>query len=199
MSDKEAELTEEDLDEQGWERLTASLEEEIAEAGNQRGLGEEQRAIITEMMLEPLRRGAQEDPGVLTLYLVGFLMVGWVRLGFLPSQLAPFCREPGLELTATFCRLLPTLRDSDRLSPSGASQFWDGLICNATRNWEDAKTAFDLCLEDPSLPLWMRVSALQLKDWHHVRAQEYDAARETLRRLRDNLTVSKSKADYLMG
>lgn len=180
-------------------RLKEYLKEQIAEAEDQRGLADEQRAIINAMILEPLDKGDPESWETWMFFFVGFLMLGWLKLGFLPSQFTPLCGEPGLELTATFFRLFPTQRASDALSPSGVSQFWDGIICEATYNWEDAKTSFDLALKDPSLPQWIQVCALQLKAWHHFRVQEYNAARETLGQLRDNLSVSKPKIDYLMG
>jgi hypothetical protein len=190
---------ENDESQPSWERSKEYLKEKIAEAEDQGGLGDEQRAIINAMILEPLEKGDPESWETWMHFFVGFLMLGWLKLGFLPSQFAPLCDEPGLELTATFFRLFPTQRASDAPSPSGVSQFWDGIICEATYNWEDAKTSFDLALKDPSLPQWIQVCALQLKAWHHFRVQEYDAARETLRQLRDNLSVSKPKVDYLMG
>jgi len=182
-----------------WERLKEHLKEQITETEDQRGLGDEQRAIINGMILEPLEKADQKSWETGMFLFIAFLMVGWVKLGFLPSQLEPLCNKPGLELTATFFRIFPILKASNAPSPSGVSQFWDGIICEAMYSLEDAKTAFDLSLNDLSLPSWIRVSALQLKAWHHVRLQEYDAARETLQQLRDNLSVSKSTVDYLMG
>ena len=185
--------------EPGWEWLKEYLKKQIAEAEDQRGLGDEQRAIINGMILEPLGKADQKSWETGMFLFIAFLMVGWVKLGFLPSQFEPLCHEPGLELTATFFRVFPTSKASNAPSPSGVSQFWDGIICEAMYNWEDAKTAFALSLNDLSLPSWIRVSALQLKAWHHVRLQEYDAARETLQQLRHNLSVSKPTVDYLMG
>ena len=185
--------------EAGWEKLKEYLEEQIVKAKDQQGLADEQLAIINKMILEPLGRIDREPLVLLGALFTAFLMLGWLKLGFLPSQFEPLCHEPGLELTATFFRMFPTSKARDAPSPCGVSQFWDGIICKEMYNWEDAKTAFDLSLKDPSLPPWIRVTALQLKVWHHVRLQEYDTARETLQQLRDNLSVSKPIADYLMG
>ena len=82
-------------------------------------------------------------------------------------------------------KVFPTTEASDAPSPSGMSQFRDGMICNRMDNWNDAKNAFALCLSDPSLAPWVLVTALQLKARPHVRLQEYDTARETLRQLHD--------------
>lgn len=185
--------------EPGREGLKEYLKEQIVKAKDQQGLADEQLAIINKMILEPLGRTDREPLVFLGALFTAFLMLGWLKLGFLPSQFEPLCHEPGLELSATFFRMFPTSKVSDAPSPSGVSQFWDGIICNEMYNWDDAKNAFDLCLSDPSLAPWARVTALQLKAWHHVRLQEYDTARETLQQLRDNLSVSKPTADYLMG
>lgn len=185
--------------EAGWEGLKEYLKDQIVKAKDQQGLADEQLAIINNMILEPLGRTDTEPLVLLGALFTAFLMLGWLKLGFLPSQLEPLCREPGLELSATFFRMFPTSKASDAPSPSGVSQFWDGIISNEMYNWDDAKNAFDLCLSDPSLAPWVRVTALQLKAWQHVRLQEYDIARETLEQLRDNLSVSKPTADYLMG
>ncbi len=182
-----------------WEGLKEYLKDQIVKAKDQQGLADEQLAIIDNMILEPLGRTDTEPLLLLGVLFTAFLMLGWLKLGFLPSQLEPFCHEPGLELSATFFRMVPTSKAGDAPSPSGVSQFWDGIISNEMYNWEDAKNAFDLCLSDPSLAPWVRVTALQLKVWHYVRLQEYDTARETLDQLRDNLSVSKPTADYLMG
>jgi len=185
--------------EAGWEGLKEYLKDQIVKAKDQQGLADEQLAIINKMILEPLERTDREPLVLLAALFTAFLMLGWLKLGFLPSQFEPLCHEPGLELTATLFRMFPTSKASDAPSPSGVSQFWDGIICNEMYNWDDAKTAFDLCLSDPSLAPWMRVTALQLKAWHHVRLQEYETARETLQQLRDSLSVSKPTVDYLMG
>jgi len=190
---------EDNRSEPNWQRVKEYLKEQIAEAEDHRNLGDEQRAIINSMILEPLEKADQKSWEDVTFLFVAFLMVGWVRLGFLPSQFEPLCHKPGLELTATFFRVFPTLKATSAPSPSGVSQFWDGIICEVMYNWEDAKTAFDLSLNDPSLPPWIRVSALQLKAWHHLRLQEYNAVRETLQQLRRNLKVSKPAVDYLTG
>jgi hypothetical protein len=181
-----------------WEGLKEYLKDQIVKATDQQGLADEQLAIIN-VILEPLERTDREPLVLLGTLFTAFLMLGWLELGFLPSQFEPFCHEPGLELSATFFRMFPKLKASDAPSPSGVSQFWDGIICNEMYNWDDAKNAFDLCLDDPSLPPWMRVTALQLKAWHHVRLQEYETAHETLQQLRDTLSVSKPTVDYLMG
>lgn len=193
--------------EAGWEGLKEYLREQIAGAEDQQGLADEQRAIINQMILEPLERAPEalekadrETMGFLLVPFVAFIMVGWLKLGFLPSQLKSWMEElGGLELSATFFRMFPRIKAGNAPAPSGVSQFWDGIICKEMYTWEDAKNAFDLCLNDPSLPPWMRVTALQLKVWHHVWLQEYDTARQTLEQLRDNLSVSKPKVDYLMG
>jgi len=185
--------------EDGWEGLNEHLKEQIFKAIDQQGLADGQLAIINKMILEPLERTVDKSIEYLVVLFATSIMLGWLKLGFLPSQFEPLCHEPGLELSATFFRMFPTSKASDAPSPSGMSQFWDGMICNEMHNWDDAKNAFDLCLSDPFLAPWVRVTALQLKAWHHVRLQEYDTARETLQQLRDNLSVSKPTADYLMG
>lgn len=188
-----------DKSQQSLKNLKEYLKKQMAEAEAQRGLGDAERAIITVMILEPLEKADQELRETAKFVFIASLMVGWVKLGFLPSQFKPLYHESGLELIATFFRLDPTLGASNAPSPSGVSYFWDGIICEGMYDWEDAKNAFDLSLQDLSLPLWMRVTAMQLKAWHHLRAREYDAARETLEQLRDNLSESKPKIDYIMG
>jgi len=187
------------LDDKNWKLIKEHLKEQIAKAEDQQGLADEQLVIINKMILEPLERTDRKTIEFLGVLFTAFIMVGWLKLGFLPSQFEPLCHELGLELTATFFRMFPTSKASNAPSPSGVSQFWDGIICKEMYNWDDSKNAFDLCLSDPSLAPWMRVTALQLKAWHHVRLQEYDSSRETLQQLRDNLSVSKPTVDYLMG
>lgn len=181
--------------EYGWEWLKDYLKDEIAKAKDKQGLDDEQLTIIDEMILEPLGRTDTDPLLSLGSLFTAFLMVGWLKLGFSFSQFEPLCHEPGLELSATFFRMCPTSKASNAPSPSGVSQFWDGIICNEMYNWDDAKNAFDLCLKDSSLAPWIRVTTLQLKAWHHVRLQEYNAVRETLQQLRNNLSVSKPTAD----
>ncbi len=185
--------------EASWEGLKEYLKNQILKVKDRQSMADEQLVIIDKMILEPLERTDREPLALLGALFTAFLMLGWLKLGFLPSQFEPLCHEPGLELTATFFRMFPTSKASGAPSPSGVSQFWDGIICNEMYNWDGANNAFYLCLSDPSLAPWMRVTALQLKAWHHVRLQEYEIARETLQELRDNLGVSKPKVDYLAG
>jgi len=178
----------------GWERLTEDLKDQIVKATDQQGLADEQRAIINMMILKPLERVGEavkrtdsEPIEILTAlgtFFTAFLMVGWLKLRFLPSQFES-CMEKlgGLELSATFFRMSPGIKARNAPSPSGVSQFWDGIICEEMYDWDGAKNAFDLCLNDSSLPLWMRVTALQLKTWHYVRLQQYETAQETLQQL----------------
>ena len=69
-----------------WEWLKEYLKKQIAEAEDQRGLGYEQRAIINEMILQPLEKGDQESLETWISLFVALLMLGWVKLGFLPSR-----------------------------------------------------------------------------------------------------------------
>ena len=67
------------------EWLKEYLKEQIAEAEDQRGLGDEQRAIINKMILDPLEKGDPDSWETWMVFFVGFLMLGWLKLGFLPS------------------------------------------------------------------------------------------------------------------
>jgi hypothetical protein len=183
-----------------WEQTKAFLKQEMAKAEDRRDLGDEQRAIINRMIMEPLETGDSDSWETRMSAFLVVLMLGWLKLGFLPSLFESWMIQlGGLDLTATFFRLWPKHKANDAPSPSGVSQFWDGIVCEALYELYDAKTAFDHSLNDPSLPPWIRVNALQLKAWYHFRLQEYDSVREILRQLRDNQSVSKSKVDYLMG
>ena len=127
--------------------LKAYLEEQIVKAKDQRGLADEQLTIINKMILEPLGRTDREPLVLLGALFTAFLMLGWLKLGFLPSQFEPLCHEPGLELSATFFRMFPTSKANGAPAPSGVSQFWDGIICNEMFSWEDAKTRIDGFIE----------------------------------------------------
>ncbi len=129
--------------EDSWEGLNEYLKDQIFKAKDKQGLADEQLAIINNMTLEPLGRNDTEPLVLLGALFTAFIMLGWLKLGFFPSQFEPLCHEPGLELSATFFRMFPISRASDAPSPSGMSQFWDGMICNEMYNWNDAKNAFD--------------------------------------------------------
>lgn len=166
----------------------------LNEVENQRNLSGEEFEIVATMILEQLERTDTAPLEFLGIVTVGVIMVGWLKLNFLPSQL-----PHNFELSATFFRMAPIERAPDAPAPSGMSQFWDGIYSKGMSGSEDASRAFDLCLEDPSLPQWARVTALQLKVWHHAKLEEFSQARGYADKLRDNLSVSQSKADYILG
>jgi len=183
--------------------LTPLLKDELAKTADKRGLTAEERAVIHEKILMNMERDWEKEEEAaaspeaafnlammpITMVFMGYLMLGWIRLGFLPSQL-----PNEIDLTATFRRYVPSLSN-----PSGESRFWDGIVWIEMSDMEKSKTAFDLCSHDTALLPWMQMTAMQITAWHHVRLNEYDAARQTLERLRDLLVESKTKADYLIG
>jgi len=180
-----------DLDRKG---LRESFLELLSEEEKQRNLSSDEFEIVANMILEPLERNDTPPFDFFSILLLGTIMLEWLRLQFLPSQF-----PHGFDLTATLFRLYPTSRALEAPEPNGMSQFWDAILSKGMSKLEEASWALDLCLEDPSLPQWARVTALQLKVWHHARVQEYNEAYSYVNMLRDSLYVSKSKADYLMG
>ena len=182
---------ENDLDRKG---LRDSFLELLSEEEKQRNLSNEEFEIVADMILEPLEKNDTSPFEFLGVLLVGVIMLEWLRLQFLPSQI-----PHNFELTATLFRMYPSSKLPEAPAPSGMSQFWDALISKGMSKPDDANKALDWCLDDTSLPQWARVTALELKVWHHARVQEYNEAYSYINMLRDSLYASKSKADYLMG
>jgi len=80
---------------------------------------------------------------------------------------------------------------------NGEAHFWDAVDCVGFDHWVDALEAFAASLDDPELPSWMQVTALQGRAWCHMHLYRYQDARKSLQELRTALTVSKPKVDYL--
>lgn len=185
---------ENNLDDVNWEKLINTLRDLITGIAEQKGLVEEQRAIIDDKIFKQLESITIISADAIVLLMVGVIMVGWLKVGLLPSEL-----PNELNITATFFRYYPESKASDAPEPGGESHFWDGLFCIGIDDFITAKASFALCLSDDYLPHWMRVIVLQFEIWHFVRSDEYELAYETLDLLRESLYINDPMVDYIIG
>jgi hypothetical protein len=177
------------LDDNNWELKKRKLIEALTEEADCQGLAVGQRAIIHETILKPLDEDDESSRN--TAWFFGYAMVGWLKIGFLPSEwkisLAEIVSKP-----------------KDIYAPPGAElAFWLGLASKELFPAEDerAKQYFDDALKDVTLPQGIHLASLNLKVWCQVGLGEYDEADVTLTELRNGVSsfANKYYADYLMG
>jgi len=165
------------------------LKRRIEEADERAGLADQQRAIIEELIYEPLE-GTADSSQIEFLHFLGFAMAGWIKVGFLPSE---------FEVVAD--RIDCRLKANDRLSSIGEFWFWQGLFFMERENYEEAKNSFHHTLEDASVLNGIRLASLYLEACCHTGLGEYDAAVELLIELRNAVSTFANKlyVDHLHG
>jgi hypothetical protein len=177
------------LDDAGWELVKKDLKKRIAEADERVELADQQRAIVEEMILEPLE-AITDSLERSFLYFLGCVMAAWIKIGFLPS-----------EFDTTADRINSRLSANGELSFIGEWQFWQGLYFKEAENWGEAKNSFDLAVRDASLLQGIQLASLQLKAWCHVGLGEYGEAVKVLLELRNTVNTFQNKLylDFLHG
>jgi tetratricopeptide (TPR) repeat protein len=165
------------------------LKRRIEEADERVGLADQQRAIIEEMIYQPLE-GSADPSQIEFLHFLGFAMAEWIKVGFLPS-----------EFEAAADRIDSRLKANDRLSSIGEFWCWQGLFFMGRENYEEATNSFQHIREDASVFKGIRLTSLYLEAWCHVGVGDYDAADKILGELRNAVGTVGNKwyVDCLHG
>jgi hypothetical protein len=102
------------------------LKRRIEEANERVGLADQQRAIIEDMIYQPLE-GTADPSQIEFLHFLGFAMAEWIKVGFLPS-----------EFEAAADRIDSRLKANARLSSIGEFWFWQGLFFMGREDYDAA-------------------------------------------------------------
>jgi len=171
-------------------------------------LVDEEKDILNEWMLSNERAlerlKNKTDEQALTLLgciVMSLIMVGWLELGFSPSQFKAWGAEinNSWDLTASLYSWRKMFKKTASNIPemNGVSQFWASLMKIGWGDCVQAKELIDIALMDDSLPQGMRLTGLQIKNYCNVKLKEYDQSEKTLLELFNSVSTSQNK--YYVG